>query len=337
MGQDRWLPRGRGYTLRSPMIIAVSSLVAERYGERIRTIAPDAELLSPAGDGWPQRAQDADIAYFSQDFWWREYGRPVGARLFTLPTLRWFHSFSAGVDHPAFRMLLERGVLLSNSSGSSSVPIAQYVIAMMLRAAKRLDALAEAQRERRWQAVQAEELTGKTAGIIGVGHIGGEVARLAQALGMTVVGCRRKQARVRYVDELVPPERLPELLARADFVVLAMPLSVQTDGLIDEAELRAMRPNAWLINVSRGRVVLETALLRALKQGWIAGACLDVFEEEPLPPESELWSLPNVIVTPHNAGFSPLNFDRASELFLENLQRYVAGRPLRNRVRLRDL
>jgi phosphoglycerate dehydrogenase-like enzyme len=320
------------------MIIACSGLVAERYGERMSAIAPAAELAIPVAGGWPERAQQADVAYFSQDFWWRDEGRPVGGRLFALPALRWFHSFSAGVDHPAFRTLLERGVLLSNSSGSSSVPIAQYVIAMMLRAVKRFDALAGAQRERRWEPVQAEELTGKTAGIIGVGHIGGEVARLAKAFGMRVIGCRRRQqARVRYVDELLPPDRLPELLARADFVVLTVPLSAQTDGLIDEAALRSMKPTAWLINVSRGRVVREAALLRALKEGWIAGACLDVFEEEPLPQESELWSLPNVVVTPHQSGFSPLNFDRASELFLENLRRYVAGKPLKNRVRLRDL
>ncbi len=319
------------------MIIACSALVAERYGERMRAIAPGAELVVPAGDGWPERAQDAAVAYFSQDFWWREYGRPVGARLFTLPRLRWFHSFSAGVDHPAFRMLLERGVLLSNSSGSSSVPIAQYVIGVMLRVVKRMDALAEAQRERRWESVPAEELTGKTAGIIGVGHIGGEVARLAEAFGMHVIGCRRRQRPLRYVDELLSPERLGELLARADFVVLTVPLSAQTDGLIGEAELRAMKPSAWLINVSRGRVVREAALLAALKDGAIGGACLDVFEEEPLPPESELWSRPDVIVTPHNSGNSPLNFDRASELFLGNLSRYVAGRRLRNRVRIEDL
>ncbi len=135
----------------------------------------------------------------------------------------------------------------------------------------------------------------------------------------------------------MPPERLPDLLARADFVVLTVPLSAQTEGIIGEAELRAMKESAWLINVSRGRVVREAALIEALRQGRIGGACLDVFEEEPLPPESQLWSLPNVIVTPHNSGNSPLNFDRASELFLENLSRFAAGRPLKNRVRLRDL
>jgi phosphoglycerate dehydrogenase-like enzyme len=153
---------------------------------------------------------------------------------------------------------------------------------------------------------------------------------------MRVIGCRRSARRTRHADELVPLERLPELLAASDFVVLTVPLSPATDGLIGERELRSMRPGAWLINVSRGRVVREAALVRALKEGWIAGAALDVFEEEPLPPGSELWSLPNVFVTPHNSGWSPLNMDRASEIFLDNLARFVAGRPLRNRIRRAD-
>jgi D-2-hydroxyacid dehydrogenase (NADP+) len=318
-------------------LIAVSRLVAERYGGRIRAIAPAARIVTPADGRWPDQAQEAGVAYFSQDFWTREDARPVGGRLFALPKLRWFHSFSAGVDHPAFRSLLERGVLLSNSSGSSSVPIAQYVIGMMLRVTKRMDSWAEAQRERRWQPLETEELTGKTVGIVGVGHIGGEVARLAKAFGMRVIGCRRRQRPLRNVDELVAAERLGELLSASDFVVLTVPLSSETDGLIGEAELRAMKPGAWLINVSRGRVVREQALIDALKAGLIGGACLDVFEEEPLPSESELWSLPNVIVTPHNSGSSALNFERASELFVDNFARFVAGRPLRNSVRLRDL
>ena len=141
---------------------------------------------------------------------------------------------------------------------------------------------------------------------------------------------------MRPVDELVPPERLPELLARSDFVVLTLPLTSETEGLIGEAELRAMRPEAWLINVSRGQVVREEALERALKEGWIGGACLDVFQEEPLPEESELWSLPNVIVTPHNSGWSPRNLERGTQVFLDNLRRFAAGRPLRNRVRASD-
>jgi phosphoglycerate dehydrogenase-like enzyme len=300
-------------------------------------VAPDIELAWPREDGgWTGDAQAAEVVYFSEDFWTSGVFRALLPQLFTLPRLRWFHTFSAGVDHPAFRALIERGLLLTNSAGTTSEPIAQYVIAMMLRIVKRMDAWAQAQRERRWQPIEADELTGKTVGIVGVGHIGGEVARLAQAFRMRVIGCRRRQRRLRFVDELVPPERLPDLLARSDFVVLAVPLSSETEGLIGEAELRAMRPRSWLINVSRGRVVQEGMLVRALKEGWIGGACLDVFHEEPLPEGSELWSLPNVVVTPHNSGWSPLNLERGTEVFLENLRRFVAGRPLRNQVRTGD-
>jgi phosphoglycerate dehydrogenase-like enzyme len=319
------------------MIAAVSQRIAGEYGARIRAAAPAIELVAPDGGRWPDAAQAAAIAYFSEDFWTDAASRPLTVGLFSLPRLRWFHSFSAGVDHPAFRSLLERGVLLTNSAGSSNVPIAQYVLAMMLRVVKGTDAWSEAQRERRWAPHDAGELTGLAAGIVGLGHIGLEVARLAQAFGMRVLGCRRSARRPRHVDELVPPERLPDLLAQSDFVVLAVPLSSATERLIGEAELRAMRQGAWLINVARGRVVDEPALVRALSEGWIGGACLDVFHEEPLPPESPLWSLPNAIVTPHNSGRSPRNLERATAIFLDNLARFGSRRPLRNRVRLRDL
>ena len=319
------------------MIIAVSPVVAERYGGQIRAITRSARLIAPSGGGWSGDHAAAEVAYFSEDFWTTPSGRAAIVQLFALPNLRWFHSFAAGVDHPAFGALLERGVTLTNSSGSSSRPIAQYVLGMMLRIVKRMDAWAEAQRERRWENIVTDELTGKTAGIIGVGHIGGEVARLAKAFGMRTIGCRRSPRAVRHVDEIVPPSRLRELLARSDFVVLAVPLSSATDRLIGREELRVMQRHAWLINVSRGRVVHEQALVRALKSGTIAGACLDVFEVEPLPDESDLWSLPNVIITPHNSGRSPLNAGRGAEVFLDNLRRYVAGKPLRNRVRERDL
>lgn len=320
------------------MIIAVSPGVAELYGKRIRALDDTIELVWPSPDGgWTGNVQAAEVVYFSEDFWTSGVSRQLLPQLFTLPSLRWFHSFSAGVDHPAFRALLEQGTLLTNSAGTTSQPIAQYVIAMMLRIVKRMDAWAAAQRERRWQPLETGELSGKTVGIVGVGQIGREVARLAKAFRMQVVGCRRRQRRPRYVDDLVPPGRLRDLLARSDFTVLAVPLSSATERLIGEQEFRAMPAHAWLINISRGRVVDEDALLRALTEGWIGGACLDVFVEEPLPGESELWSLPNVIVTPHNSGWSPLNLERGTQLFLENLQRFVRGRPLRNRVRPQDL
>jgi phosphoglycerate dehydrogenase-like enzyme len=314
------------------MIVVTTPLVAERYGDRVRAAAPGVELASISAESGPW--QEGDVAYFSEDFWTDLANRDHRVRLFTLPKLRWFHSFSAGTDNPAFRALLERGVLVTNSSGASSPAIAQYVLGMMLRVAKRMDQWSNAQAERRWQSIPTRELTDMTVGIVGLGSIGGEVARLTKAFGMHVIGLRRNQRRARYVDTLVPPERLPELLAASDFVVLAVPLTARTELLIGEAELLAMRHDAWLINIARGRVVDEPALVRALRERWIAGAFLDVFWEEPLPPDHELWSLPNAIVTPHNSGWSPLNMERGVEIFLDNLGRYAAKRRLRNLVRL---
>jgi phosphoglycerate dehydrogenase-like enzyme len=253
------------------------------------------------------------------------------------PGLRWLQLTSAGVDRAARSGLLESDLLVTNASGLHATPIGEFALCVMLMFCKGAHRFVRAQERREWSRYMSQELYGKTVGVVGLGHIGGEVARLAQAFGMRVIGCRRRRGRPRYVDEIVPPERLPDLLARSDFVVLAVPLSSETDALIGEAELRAMRPPAWLINVSRGRVIDEDALVRALTQGEIAGACLDVFREEPLPETSALWSLPNVIVTPHNSGRSPLNMERATEIFVDNLGRFVAGRSLRNRVRLRDL
>ncbi|MCI0777796.1 MAG: D-2-hydroxyacid dehydrogenase [Chloroflexi bacterium] len=319
------------------MIIAVSPRIAEQYGDRIRQAVPGAELVSPTLDGgWSGDPEGVVAAYFSEDFWTEGRYRATLPQLFTLPNLRWFHTFSAGVDNPAFRTFIDRGVILTNAAGTTAEPIAQYVIAMMLRVVKRMDDWAQAQREKRWEQLQTGELTGKTVGIIGVGHIGGEVARLAQAFRMRVIGCRRRARKPRNVDELVSLDRLGELLGQSDFVVLALPLSAQSENLISKAELQAMKSDAWLINISRGNIVDEEALVRALERGEIGGACLDVARNEPLPEESELWTLPNVIITPHNSGWSPLNLERGTELFLENLRRFAAGRPLKNRVRAKD-
>ena len=210
------------YTGDTAMIIAVSPLMAERYGDRIRQAAPGCELIWPLeGGGWSGDADAAEVVYFSEDFWTSGSFRTLLPQLFSLPRLRWLHTFSAGVDNPAFRTIVERGALLTNAAGTTAEPIAQYVLAMLPRIVKRTDAWAAAQRERRWQQIETGELTGKTAGIIGVGKIGGEVARLAKAFRMQVIGCRRRRRKPRYVDELVPPDRLQELLARSDFVVLA--------------------------------------------------------------------------------------------------------------------
>lgn len=323
------------------MKVVVSQAVAREYGKRIRAIVPGARIITPsiAADGtlaWSGAAGGiarADVCCLSEDLWQDlQLRQLVLPAFFRIEGLRWFHTFSAGVDSPAFQAIIDRGALLTNSSGASAPSIAQYVLAMMLYRAKEIDDWREQQKRREWLQRSPNELTGQTAGIIGTGAIGGEVARLAKAFRMRTVGMRRTTKRTPYVDELVTPRHLPRLLRESDFVVLACPLTKQTEGLIGERELRAMKPTATLINVARGRVVVEGALIRALQEGWIAGACLDVFTFEPLPESSPLWELPNVIVTPHNSGPSPLNMERAMAIFLDNLARFAAGRRLRNRV-----
>jgi D-2-hydroxyacid dehydrogenase (NADP+) len=317
--------------------IIATQRVVDEYGRRIRKADPRARFIVPTvADGavsWSADPGTAEVCCFSEDLWQeQELRQHVLPAVFRIDGLTWFHTFSAGVDAPAFQVLIDRGTILTNSSGASAPSIAQYVLAMMLQVAKRADAWREQQARHTWEQIKTNELTGQTVGIVGTGAIGGEVARLAHAFGMHVIGMRRSPAKARWVDEQVTPRRLGHLLKRSDFVVLACPLTKETEGLIGEAQLRAMKPTATLINVARGRVVDEPALVRALREGWIAGACLDVFRWEPLPDESPLWDLPNVVVTPHNSGFSPRNMERAMSIFIDNLGRLVAGKRMRNVV-----
>jgi phosphoglycerate dehydrogenase-like enzyme len=323
------------------MKIIASERVRREYGARIRAVDAGARFVVPSlRDGevvWKGDPATADVCCFSEDFWQDvEMRQRVIPVLFRLEGLRWFHTFSAGVDSPAFAAMRARGTVLTNSTGASAPSIAQYVIGMMLYRAKRFDELRDQQRRREWTQVRGSDLTGQTVGIIGTGAIGGEVARLAQAFGMRVVGARRSTKPTRYIDEQVsmrPGDRgLGRLLKQSDFVVLACPLTPETEGLIGERELRSMKESATLINVARGKIVDEPALVRALQERWIAGACLDVFTWEPLPEGSPLWDMPNVFVTPHNSGISPLNMERAMAIFVDNLERLAAGKRLRNLV-----
>lgn len=320
------------------MNIVVSAGVAAEYGGRIRMAVPGAKLLvASIEDGrlaWSGDPASADVCCFTEDFWQDlDMRRLAIPALFSLERLRWFHTFSAGTDNAGFRVLIDRGTMLTNSSGASAPSIAQHVLAMMLYRSKRIGELRDQQGRREWRQIAGRDLTGLTCGIIGTGAIGGEVARLAQACRMRTIGARRTARRARYIDEMVPLTGLQRLLQESDYVVVACPLTPETERMIGERELRAMKPTATLINIARGRIIDEAMLVRALEEGWIAAACLDVFEEEPLPETSPLWAMPNVVVSPHNSGFSPLNMARAMGVFLDNLERFVQGRPLRNVVK----
>lgn len=251
--------------------------------------------------------------------------------------LRWIHADIAGVEGWPFAALKERGILLTNSRGLHAPSVADHTLLLILALVRNLPACLRSQAERRWAPVEPPELGGMTLVIVGYGHLGREIARRGLASGMRVIALRRDAPRAAGQDdgvEILSAGALPEVLASADILVLACPLTEETRGSIDARALRRMKPSAYLINVARGEVVVEKDLVQALQEGWIAGAGLDVFAEEPLPPDSPLWELPNVIITPHIAGLLRDYDARAAALFRDNLRRFAAREPLLNVVDL---
>jgi phosphoglycerate dehydrogenase-like enzyme len=251
--------------------------------------------------------------------------------------LRWIHSASAGVDRVATAAVRERGLLVTNARGVFSRPIAEYVVMMALAIARRLPQLLELQRERTWQPLRARELSELIVGIVGYGSIGVEIARLLAPFGSRILATRRHPERGAGDApnvELYGLDQLGDILRASDIVVVAAPLTDETAGLIGAEQLAEMREDAWLINIARGRLIDEIALRRALAAGWIGGAVLDVFSEEPLPPDSPLYDTPNLVITPHTSWASERVAERTVDLFVDNLRAFRAGDPMHNLVDL---
>jgi phosphoglycerate dehydrogenase-like enzyme len=266
--------------------------------------------------------------------------------------LTWVQMHAAGVDSVLDHPIMESDIPLTTASGIHATPIAEYVFASILAFNRRVPQMLDFQSRRewprgRWNLFARPELRGSTLGIVGYGSIGREVGRIAHCFGMRVVATKKSVSQMQDVgyavqgigdregvllDEVFSSDRLSEMLGLCDYVVVAVPLTPETRKLIGAAELRAMKPSAYLVNISRGGTVDGAALIRALREGWIAGVGLDVFEEEPLPSDSPLYDLENVILSPHVAGFTLRYDERASDLFAENLRRYLAGEPLLNLV-----
>jgi phosphoglycerate dehydrogenase-like enzyme len=253
------------------------------------------------------------------------------------PSLRWVHAHSAGADRPVYGELRARGVEVTTSSGANAGVVVQTALAGVLMLARQFPQLLAAQRARTWSPLMGSglprDLAGQTAVVVGWGPIGQGLGALLAALGLRVVSVRGSEASAAVpAHESVSYEQLHTVLPKADWLLLACPLSDRTRGLIDAAALARMPAGARLVNVSRGEVIDEPALIDALRSGALAGAYLDVFAHEPLPADSPLWSLPNVIVTPHSAGHSDGNEARVAAIFLDNLRRWVRNQPLLNRV-----
>lgn len=241
-----------------------------------------------------------------------------------MPNLHWVHALSSGVDgllaSEAFR---NAPILLTNSRGIHGIPIAEHVLGIMLASSRCLFEAEANQKAHLWKRLSApDELYEKTAAIIGLGSVGREIAKHLKNMGMKVLAIKQEMTIEPFTDKLYTPKELLHVLSAADYIIVALPLTEKTINLFTEEQFRAMKYSAYFINIARGPIVNESALCTALKNQWIRGAALDVFTTEPLPANSPLWDMPNLLITPHHAALSPYYMGRTLRIFIENLQHF---------------
>ena len=300
--------------------VQISAEARGLWGDRIRARVPAAEFVSG----------DAETGWLSVDVLRKPDTEFIDA-LLASDALRWVQSAGAGYDTWHFQELLRRGVRLSTAH-VNNVPIAEFVMREVMDRFQRADRWRAAAAEHRWEHHEWREVYGSTWLVVGVGAIGAAVAERARAFGCTVIGIRRNPDGAEPVDEMLAPDGLTSALPRVDVVVLTLPATDETRNLVDDDFLAAMRPDAVLVNVARGSIVDEAALVRALDAGRPDFAILDVVSEEPLPADDPLWSHPKVLVTPHSSSGGHGRFARGADLFAENLRRYRAGEPILHEV-----
>jgi D-2-hydroxyacid dehydrogenase (NADP+) len=284
-----------------------------------------------------------EAAFYSRDIW---EGAPAKHRspeaqafwsvVDAAPKLRWLQLVSAGLDHPAYQPSKQRGIRISTAAGTNAEPVALNGLTGLLMLSRGFPHWLRAQQQKVWAPIRdadlPRDLAGQTAVIVGVGHIGTRLARGLQALGVRTIGLRRDVKPAPFFDLVLGLEALDSLLPGCDWLVLACPLTEQTRNLVNARRLALLPRGAGLVNIARGEIVDEAALIAALTSGHLLGAYLDVFAKEPLPPESPLWSLPNVLMTPHSASASLGTRQRGAELFLRNLRAYLQGEALEGEV-----
>ena len=333
---------------RGMVTVMIASPLEAEHAERIEGAYPDKieliyrpDLMPPmryAADhygppGWTrtpaQQAEWHGLLRRAEVLWDFSAGEAKGP-LQLSPRLRWVQTTSAGVGQYVKRLgLQDSDVIVTTASGVHARPLAEFVFAAILFHSKKIAHLQREQRAHRWERYHARELHGQTMAIVGPGRIGREVARLARAFGMTTWAMARTNDPARAaelgVDRLYGRDELREMLAGADCVVLCCPHTPETEGLIGRAEIAALKPGVVLVNIARGVVVDEDALIEALQAGTIGLAALDVFRTEPLPPDSPLWDLPNVLVNPHSASTADTENEKLTDLFIANLGHYLAG------------
>jgi phosphoglycerate dehydrogenase-like enzyme len=311
------------------MKVAAGRSFYTRVREEAEKIAPDLRWALTAADGsWSDSPEDCELVVLAGD----AYTGAFVQTAMQLPALRWAHTEDAGTDGRFYDTMRARGVTVTHSPGANAAEVAEFALGCILWSAKRLGEFRDHQRAHRWQLLALDGLSDKTVLVVGLGAIGTRVAALAKAFGMRVLGIRRSPVAVAHIDEQGTFADLPRFLPAADFVVLALPFTEESRGLIGESMLAVMKKTATLINVARGAIVDVAALKEALHAGRLRQACLDVLPTEPWPAEDDLWDVPHLLLTPHNAWSSLLYLPRVAQLWLENLRRYVRGEELLHKV-----
>lgn len=329
-----------------PTLLVSSKVIAE-YGVRINSIlgaAPKQLELLPFTSGTQLDAtQIANIetAYYSRDIWEgteKTVLSPAALAFWQIieraHNLKWMAVYSAGMDQKRYVDAMQRGVRLTSSAGAQAEAVGLACVTGVLALARGVPHWLGAQQRREWSPLRGKDvppdIPGQTAVIVGIGYIGTVIARVLHAAGMKTIGIRRNAASAAHFDQVLPPAALDGLLPTCDWLVIACPLTPETRNLIDARRLALMKPGAGIANIARGEVIDEAALVDALKARRLRHAYLDVFNTEPLPQESSLWDLPNVLISPHNAGASTGTYARGVEIFLRNLENYLLGRGMTN-------
>ena len=320
--------------IEEPITLLISDNVWGRHADAIRAISPGiTPIIYEGNEVLPEEIiSTINTVFYSSDLW-PERSRGFVLSILKSTSVKWMHTFSAGVDSPFFVQLMERGIRLTNSSGATASPIAQTTILYMLALSRNVRAWFQHQEKHEWARQEFAELDGARLAVIGMGPIGIEIARLGVALNMNVEAIRRTPTG----SEPCPTfsfDQLHSVLARADWVAVALPLTDNTRQIFNAETFAIMKSGAHFVNVGRGELVDEESLVAALQSGHLAGAALDVFATEPLPSDSPLWDMDNVIITPHSSSASAQSGLRSEDIFLKNLARYVAGEPMVNEVKL---
>jgi len=327
--------------------LLISHKVVTEFEPRLKEILGGAQRqldilpFTPDLQVTPDELHSIEAGYYSRDIWeGTEKGAlSPAARAFwgiveRAPNLKWLAVYSAGTDQQRYHTAMQRGICLTTSAGAQSEAVGLAAVAGLLALARCVPHWLAAQQRREWAPLRGKDvppdLPGQTVVIVGMGYIGKVIARVLRAMGMKITGIRRSSAPAEHFDRVLPLTMLDTVLPTCDWLVLACPLVPETRGLMDRRRLALLPRSAGLANIARGELIDEPALAEALAGGRLRCAYLDVFTVEPLPRESPLWGLPNVLISPHNAGASTGTYARGVEIFLRNLQSYLRSQPLEN-------